>query len=108
MLISKKIRKKVLSGSTNQIIYNNKGKKGLTTILPAYVRIKLNTIAEISYSMLKAEIHCDFYFTINVTGLEECFIDFLKTNVALFFNNGEPIELKEDHEEVEIYLEEEI
>ena len=91
MMVFNKIRKKVLSGSTNQIIYNNKGKKGLTVIIPAYARIKLNTIAEISYSLLKAEIHCDFYFTINVTGLEECFIEYLKNNVVLFFNNGEPI-----------------
>ena len=106
MMVFSKIRKKVLSGSTNQIIYNQKDKRTLNLILPAYSRIKMNSIANIDYTMLKAELHCDFYFTINVTGLEREFVKFIKGNVVVFFNNNEPIELKEEDEDVEMYVDE--
>ena len=104
MIIFRKIRKKVLSGSKNQIIDNQKNKRTLNLILPAYSSIKMNSIANIDYTMLKAELHCDFYFTINVTGLEKKLIKFIKGNVVAFINNNEPIELKEEDDDVDVDL----
>ena len=107
-IIFRKIRKKVLSGSKNQIIDNQKNKRTLNLILPAYSSIKMNSIANIDYTMLKAELHCDFYFTINVTGLEKKLIKFIKGNVVASINNNEPIELKQEDDDVEMYVDKEI
>ena len=54
MKVFDKRRKKFLSGSTNQILYNFKNKKTLHYMIPIYVRINVNSIANVDYRLLKA------------------------------------------------------
>ena len=107
-----------LSGNTNKLFYETQIKNTFTLYIPAYLRLIFNSIEGMDFKNLKADVHGDLYFTLNVKDLPNSVADHVKKNIRFLFANDPEIAVKEEKAEEEdqeedklqneIYFEEEI
>ena len=87
--------KDFLSGNTNKIFYDREVGSTLTYYLPGYLRLRFNSISDIDFENLKADIHCDIAFTLNLKDLPDELIKHVSKNIRFLFANDPEIKVKE-------------
>ena len=84
-----------LSGDTNKLFYETEIKNTFTYYIPAYLRLIFNSIEGIDFKNLKADVHGDLYFTLNVKDLPNSVAHHVKKNIRFLFANDPEIAVME-------------